>query len=1182
MATRSHASRHHGRVGGWTCWIGIVSRSASHPSGTVGRVTLYLTAAADPASLVDAVASVLEVPLDDPFVAEVVAVPGDGVRAWLTSVLSTRLGARGPDTEDGIVANVDIVFPAALVARALGERPERDPWAVGPLGWAVHEVLRTEGDRLGVTADAVRARSIADVLDHYALHRPSMVRNWERGVDVDVAGRPVPAHLRWQPELWRTLCARLGHPSGPATVSLAAAELRTGRRRPDLPERVVVFGLASLPPLHLTVLSALATQIDVHVVTPVWSVPVWRSVVSAATSGAVVPPVERSQDPTSALVRHPLGQLWGRVEREAQFLLALAATDAPTVHRIVEPEETSATPATVLARLQSAVRDDRSPPGPIEDGSVDPRPEADQTDQSIRWYRCHGVTRQAEVLRDAVLHLLEETDEDGAPRYEPRDIAILCPDVPTFAPPLTAAFAGDPDHGVPSIPFRVADRSLRTESPLVAVVTGVLALLDGRLRASELLALATSGPVARRFGFGPDVAGQLVDWVERTNIRWGADAVARRSFGVPDAVAAHTWQHGLDQVALGSALADPGLRPHGLVDADGPGGAPWLPEVEGDSLAVFGAFASFVEIVCGSVVLLGSPSTPVEWTRRLVRAVDRLCELTDDEAWHRRALDRELDAFATDAVVGGAGSVTVEPDQLVTLLLARLGGRPGRPRFGTGAVTLSSLTARRGVPHPVVCIVGLDADVTTGVARADDLVAAAPCLGDADPRGEHRAQLLDAVLAAGDRLVLVSTGADVRTNAEVPPPVALAELLDVLDATARPPSSSPARSCSAWITVDHPRHAWSAPNFEPAALGVPGPWSFDRGARDAAHGRHVGPRWFVGESLAPEPPGDVHVADVARSLANPVRSLLEGRLGIQVVESEEAIDDLVPVTLDALARSRVRAGLLAAVDRSGRGVDPDLVDDWLERRRRAGGVPPGALGAADTTLVRAQVEALVAARNAHGASPVAPPPVEVDVTIGGRRWAGSIPSVSPNGFVEVTSGVVRDHHRLQHWLRLLVLATLQPTTTRGLGRRGTLIGLSSSTDAKIVVESRSTTHPDAVADALSVVLEFHELARREVVPLLPTTSRALAEGSVTAATGAWRSSFAGGGTGGDGRDVWVRFALGDVELDDLLAAPPTVSERGDGWSDAASRWQRWADRLWGAVESSTVADPTPVPEDAPT
>ena len=51
-------------------------------------------------------------------------------------------------------------------------------------------------------------------------------------------------------------------------------------------------------------------------------------------------------------------------------------------------------------------------------------------------HACYGAARQAEVLRDELLHLLA-----ADPDLRPSDITVLCPDVATFVPLLAVFFA---------------------------------------------------------------------------------------------------------------------------------------------------------------------------------------------------------------------------------------------------------------------------------------------------------------------------------------------------------------------------------------------------------------------------------------------------------------------------------------------------------------------------------------------------------------------------------------------------------------------------------------------------------------------------------------------------------------------------------------------------------------------
>ena len=98
-------------------------------------------------------------------------------------------------------------------------------------------------------------------------------------------------------------------------------------------------------------------------------------------------------------------------------------------------------------------------------------------------------------------------------------------------------------------------------------------------------------------------------------------------------------------------------------------------------------------------------------------------------------------------------------------------GRPTRANFRTGHLTICTLVPMRSVPHRVVCLLGLDDGVfpRKSPRDGDDLMLDDPHVGDRDPRTEDRQLLLDALLAATDRLIVTYTGNDERTNLAKPP-----------------------------------------------------------------------------------------------------------------------------------------------------------------------------------------------------------------------------------------------------------------------------------------------------------------------------------------------------------------------------------------------------------------------------
>src|SRR6185369_11187073 len=208
-------------------------------------------------ALVDALAEVVAQPPPDPFAAEWITVQSVGMGRWLAMELARRLG---------VWANPAFPFPRKLIdtaaAATLGEPtsatgifdPETLRWAIaGQLPACVDrrgfEPLRRylDDDPHGMKRLQLAGR-IADLFDQYAVYRPEMVRRWEQGAETD-----------WQAELWRLLVHRHGPCHAAARAETVLAALTAGRAPgPELPRRVSLFGLSTLPPLYVQMLAALA------------------------------------------------------------------------------------------------------------------------------------------------------------------------------------------------------------------------------------------------------------------------------------------------------------------------------------------------------------------------------------------------------------------------------------------------------------------------------------------------------------------------------------------------------------------------------------------------------------------------------------------------------------------------------------------------------------------------------------------------------------------------------------------------------------------------------------------------------------------------------------------------------------------------------------------------------------
>jgi exodeoxyribonuclease V gamma subunit len=1076
--------------------------------------------------LVDALRALLADPLPDPFAREVVGVPTRGIERWLTQRLSTGLGAQ-PGRTDGVCANVEFRTPhrvvADAVATAAGVDADADPWrperAVWPLLEVVdaslaepwlHDLAQHLGERPGARRYGT-VRHLADLFDRYALHRPDIVRGWAGG-----------AGEHWQAELWRRLRAAIGEPGPAERVERACARLRDEPALIDLPQRLALFGLTRLAAGQVRVLRAIAERRDVHLLLLHPSPALWERVRELAPDV-----VKRSEDVTATLPAHPLLASWGRDARELQLVIA---GDHADHHHGGEPVA-----ATLLARIQADVRADRAPTAAAHDPG----------DRSIQVHSCHGRARQVEVLRDQILHLLGDD-----PELEPRDVIVMCPDIEAFAPLIQATFgagevAEDDDDQLPDelrppdLRVRLADRSLRQTNPVLGVVARLIELGEERLTASQVLDLADREPVRRRFGLGDDELARLEEWVRASGVRWGLDAAHRAPFKL-DALHSGTWRAGLDRLLLGVTMTEDEQRLFADVLP--------LDDVESGAIDLAGRFAELVDRLGATLDELRRPQPIAEWAETLARGADALTATAAPDAWQRAELQRLL-----DDVVGEAAGHPVELalPEVRALLADRLRGRPTRANFRTGHLTICTLVPMRSVPHRVVCLLGLDDGVFPRKAPrdGDDLMLEDPRVGERDPRTEDRQQLLDALMAAADRLIVTYTGNDERTNLPRPPAVPVGELLDVIERSAP--------GARERIVVRHPLQPFDERNFEHGELVADRIWSFDRvmlaGATARAGERAPAPAFLTAPLPSLAAPV-LELDDLVYFFERPVRAFLRRRLGIAVGSWTDEVEDALPVELDGLGRWGVGQRLL---DARLAGAEPRAAA--LAEIRR-GTLPPGVLGQPVIDAVHPVVDE-IAAHLPDGE------PRSVDVRLAlpdGRALTGTVAGVCGDVLRTVTYSRVNARHRLAAWVRLLALSAAQPARdleALTLGRAG------QDSHGQVTV---AHIPPIPAADALeqlAVLADLHDRGMREPPPLACLTSAAYAAAAraggdpEAAGAGEWESAYS---FDREDRAPEHVLALGGVRpFADLLAEPARADERGRWWDpDEPRRFGRWARRVW--------------------
>ncbi len=1098
-------------------------------------------------ALADLLTIALGQPGGDLFAAAEVVVPSKAMARAVTLQMAQR---------NGICANVRFSFLApwlwaqgtvALAAAAPGTPlPVRTadsaqaPWQPARLAW---RVLGAFSDAAWVAghprlarylaqADAVTqidlAQRVAAQVDQHITYRPDWLAAWTAGRQVLPPGT---ADEAWQAALWRRLQAEVAASADGAAVdptaahSLAAAlaqvgdSAATGARlqQSGLPASAHVFCLPTIAPVHLALLQQLARWMDLHVYALNPCADYWFDVVDPRRLARLAAAGKAQHLETG----HRLLAAWGQQTQAQLAALVDACGDG-----VVDDDHFEPAPGTsLLATLQNSIL-----------MLQDPAPASlplDASDRSIELHVCHSLTRELEVLHDALLARWTEPDAPA-----PGDILVVVPDLEAAAPVIDSVFGTAPP--ALALPFTITGRAQSTVNPAARALLDALALAASRGTASTVFGLLQQPVVAQRFGLDDEGLASVHGWLLDAGVHWGFDGAQRQGLGLGGSGAEgarHTWADGLERLFLGHALpanADP-------FDGRLPAG-----EAEGSAALALGALWAFLQAIDTLRRQTARPLPAQDWPPLLTALTDSLLDADTAGADALADLRAAIQGL-TDTWAGSTPHLPLALD-VVRQALTQALDDPARGGVPTGRITFSALPSLRSLPYRMVCVLGLNDGAFPSANRPAefDLIAQHPRPGDRQRRQDERNLFLDLLLAARERLYLSHTGRSVRDNSHLPPSVLVSELLDVLV----PAIDAPRSEVLAHLVVQHPLQAFDVRGFQPASdirlrsfhgeyaaalgagqaaaqaqvlaaaplaeedgtdaggdpevTGTPTQAAADQAedsADDAEPDTAAAPAFFMQPLPAPTPT-PVTLVQLQRFFRHPARALLQ-RLGLTLRQPDDTLTDDEPFLADFPARQdladRLLPTLLQAAEQGLAVPDAALLALAQAGTQLPGGPVGRQVAEAELPLLRAHAQALAVA----GQAPLLPPhsaslPFHIDVDGAAQPWPLDITltGLRADGLLLHRYDEPRAGDHLQAWLAHLALCACAPA---GVAGRTRWRGRSASFSYRPV---------DDPLPLLQQLLGLWVHGQRQPLPFLPKTAWAwmAANRSLGAARGAWVAS----------------------------------------------------------------------------
>jgi len=1038
----------------------------------------------------------ISAPLSSPFQPELIVTQSQSMARWLRLELAR---------EHGISANCIFPFPkhfARLIfSSALPDVAEESPFEPESLVWVILKQLPALLNKpefaplknyLGSDNDPRKLFQLSDkiarLFDQYLVFRPEMILEWDNGKTDG-----------WQAMLWREVTSALGK-SHPAALRNSFLNFATKPKakfsKPA--ERISIFGISALPKFHLEMFEALAphSQISFYLLQPCaqW----WGYISSDHETEKSLKRTGRKSESVSELHIERGNRLLASLGQQGRDFLNLIHEFEWTEHERSEDSGED----TLLHCVQSDILNLR------DRGMNDSEKKiVAPSDTSIQVHDCHSPLREMEVLHD---HLLDWFSQD--PTLTPRDILVMTPDIETYAPFIQAVF-DSPEHESQRIPLSIADCGPRSQSQVVETFLKILTLPQSRLGSTTVLSLLETPAVRIKFGLAENDLDRIRSWIENTGIRWGKDAAQRAELGLPE-ISDHTWEHGLNRLMLGYALAGKDRELfNGILPYD---------DVEGEAAIVLGKFAEFLERLFETVERLKTPRQLSVWADFLRDVLESFFQPTEQSENDFRIIRTALAGFNRNETLSGFDS-EVTLDVILELLSRELNQDPSGAGYLTGGVTFCALKPMRSIPFKIICLVGLN---DGAFPRADswlsfDLMAQAPRLGDRSSREDDRYLFLETLISAREKLYISYAGQSIRDNSESPPSVLVNQLLDYLEqgfavasgvspdveggilppgpnattfqdrknfqrtSTQResvPPGGTPgstaggtpAATITDLIVTKHRLQAFSPAYFSGGRL-----FSYSREnlrASQSVQPDRAAPKPFLTDAIA-EPENEWHTVSVemlAEFFCHPAKFLATRRLGIYLPRLEAALEDSEPFALDALNNYLLKQQMLEL------RIEGRPLKGASELFSATGTLPAGLPGEAAFGNLRSAVESFYSKLKPHLAD-ASVQPVPVELAIGDFQISGQFKEVTSAGLLAYRCAKIKPKDLLRAWVRHLVWNTAQP---HGQPLKSKLIG------ADFIYEFGEVRGSQAILDLL---LKIYWRGLTRAVKFFPQSSLAFCE-----------------------------------------------------------------------------------------
>jgi exodeoxyribonuclease V gamma subunit len=849
------------------------------------------------------------------------------------------------------------------------------------------------------------AHEVADLFDQYSLYRPEMVLDWETK-DTTVQ----PGHI-WQPHLWLYVIKRL---QKSCNENHRAHLLQIFKNKISngsfdigiLPSRIFLFGVSSLPPYHLSVLTSLADHIDLHLFIMNPCLEFWFDIVAGRDIVKFSRKKEAIRNDLHLEHGNSLLSSMGYLGRD--FLSMIQELDCQETELFVEPE-----PENLLSCIQKDILLLKEVPDRFH--TTAGRQRVKISDTSISFHSCHSPMREVEVLHDHLLELFDKNNDENV-KTEPRDVLVMAPDINEYAPLIHAVF-NQKKQADTILPYSISDQPLQRKSNYINTFFQILSVVRARFSSIDILDLLKTGPVKNRFSLQDNDIFVIEKWIHDTRICWAIDGNHRATFDLPD-YNENTWRTGLDRLLLGYAA--PGKNRSLFKNI--------LPydEIEGNGSKLLGCFNDFIETLCSIQETFRNKYTLSEWSGILIEVKEKLLlaegedTISDENLLHNALHDLHLKQLQTSFT--GRLPINVIESYLSDVLQSRYASLAGAAGFLTGGITFCSMLPMRAIPFKVICLLGMNDGKfpRSRQKRSFDLISLEPRRGDRSRRHDDRYLFLETILSARNKLYISFEGQSADDGGRKPPSVLVSELMDYISQGYEIEGTDDNHAgIINQLSTNHKLQPFHPDYYDTADISKGKLFSYSEENYDAAVALSSDTLKVYSMKKAPSfsspPVTDKEIGhhDLIRFFVHPSRYFLTRKVGISNLDDARQLNTSEPFRVSGLDRYNLEHDILDCLLKN---QDPE---ELYSLKKAEGILPHGKMGEIEFTRTlsdiqhfKKKIDAFLQGNETHD--------MEIHLTVKDLKISGHLKNIAAKGLVLYRHTTVKPKDMIRCWLNHLL------------------------------------------------------------------------------------------------------------------------------------------------------------------